>query len=321
MEHITVLKQELVDALKVKPDGIYVDCTGGGGGHAKLVAEQLSDEGKLIVLDRDPYAITLLQQLFAPFGEKVQVNHCAFSQVSSVLEDYAGQVDGIFADIGVSNFQLADGARGFSFRHDGPLDMRMDTSKDQTTAADVVNSWSEENLTTIFREYGEEKFAKGIAKRIVFCRQQDGDITTTKQLADIVAAAIPKKFHGKTNPATKVFQALRIEVNGELDELKTLLAHGYELLKDGGRLVVISFHSLEDRLVKSTFKSWAGKGAGASDQPWAKLPLTEAQRGKHIDIRGKIVRPFPVVPSAAEIADNPKSRSAKMRTVEKLAQH
>lgn len=311
-----MLKDELVDALKVKPDGVYVDCTGGGGGHSLVVAKQLSEAGRLIILDRDPYAIALLQQKFAPFREKVQVIHCAFSQISSKLEAWAGQIDGIFADIGVSNFQLADPARGFSFRLGGPLDMRMDTASELPTAADIVADYSEDELTHIFKVYGEEKFARGIARRICQ-RRLEQPITTTGQLAELVAQAIPKKFHGKTHPATKVFQALRIEVNGELLELKTLLSEGYELLKGGGRLVVISFHSLEDRLVKSTFKGWAGKGAGKGQEPWAKLPLTEAQRSRLIEIRGSIVKPFPVVPSAAEIAANPKSRSAKMRTVEK----
>lgn len=318
MEHITVLKNELITSLNIKPDGVYVDCTGGGGGHAQQILSKLSKDGKLIIFDRDQYALTILKERFSKeiASKNVEIVGSEFSSIRHKITnlDLYGKIDGICADIGVSNFQIADAGRGFSFRNEGPLDMRMDQST-SLTAKDIVNDYSESEIFYIIKTYGEDKFAKNIAKNIVLARAKK-PFENTKELAENVANSIPKKLHGKTNPATKTFQAFRIYINKELEELETLLKDGFELLSSGGRFAIISFHSLEDKIVKKAFKNLEGKNK--SNEVLKRLPISQDSLDQLSGAKAKIIKPFPVKPSLEEISLNPKSRSAVLRTIEKL---
>ena len=247
--HISVLFNELIDYLNVIPDGTYVDCTGGGGGHARLLLHKLSDNGRLIILDRDLEAVSRLKEIFAE-DKRVIIIHSNFADIDkALLSQGIKQVEGIYADFGVSSFQLQSAERGFSFRKDGPIDMRMDTSSGEPVS-EVVNTYSESNLATIIYKYGEERFSRNIAKAIVQ-RRTIKPFTNTLDLAEVVKGAVPKKIHKKgINPATKTFQALRIFVNGELDAVESLMSKIADIIKPKGRFVAISFHSLEDRIVK-----------------------------------------------------------------------
>jgi 16S rRNA (cytosine1402-N4)-methyltransferase len=295
--HLPVLSSEVVQWLDPKPGGRYCDVTVGMGGHARLVLEHSAPDGKLIGMDRDPSALEVARALLQPFGDRVTLVHTRFSQARDVLEQLGMvPVDGFLVDLGVSSPQLDRPERGFSFRYDGPLDMRMDPTTGET-AADLIARVDEDELAQVIRDYGEERHATRVARAIVEA-QRLGPVDTTGKLAALVARALPRHERGK-NPATRTFQALRIAVNQELDELERFLAVATDCLRPGGRLCVIAFHSLEDRIVKRRLRSLAGRdGAGP-----ARLRILT----KHV-----------VVPSRDERSRNPRSRSARLRAAERL---
>lgn len=306
--HISVLYHELIESLNVSANGIYVDCTGGGGGHASLLLEKLSNQGRLIVLDRDIDAVKRLNDKFAE-DSRVSVVHSNFAGIDKALESCnIAKVDGIYADFGVSSFQLQEAERGFSFRKDGPLDMRMDTTCGEPVS-EVVNSYSESNLSTIIYKYGEERFSRQIAAAVVK-RRAVKPFTTTLDFAEVVKSAIPKKFHKKgINPATKTFQAFRIFVNAELDAVESLMSKISSLLKSNGRFAAISFHSLEDRIVKEWLHHYAAPCTCPDSFPVCVC-------GKEPEM--KIITKKPIVPTEKEVHDNPLSRSAKLRVAERI---
>lgn len=307
--HTTVLLEEAVDALMVKPGGTYVDCTFGRGGHSRLILERLGKSGKLIAFDRDPAALTVGQ---AFSDARFCMVHSSFSRMEEVLQQLgADRVDGVLLDLGVSSPQLEEAERGFSFRLEGPLDMRMDTTQGQT-AAEWLASVSDTHLEEVIRNYGEERFAKQIARAVVKARAHQ-PIVTTHQLAAIVAAAMPSRARkSKQNPATRTFQAIRIYLNQELEKLSLVLPQCVEVLKTGGRLVAISFHSLEDRVVKRFMRALSNPDILPKDLP---LRAKEVQLLSHPKLRlvGKAIRP-----SLTEIAVNPRARSAVMRVAERI---
>ena len=302
--HAAVLLEQAVEGLKVRADGAYVDCTFGRGGHSRLILSRLGSRGRLIALDRDPDAV----RAGAEIGdERFSMLHGAFGRLAELLAQ-AGleHVDGILLDLGVSSPQLDDAARGFSFRVDAPLDMRMDTSRG-ITAAQWLARARESEIREVIRNYGEERFAKQIAAAIVAARAR-GPVGTTRQLAALVAEAVPTR-EPRQDPATRAFQAIRIHVNQELEELSLALPQCVELLAPAGRLVVVSFHSLEDRIVKRFLR-----GHARADRLPPRLPVRahELARPK-LRLVGRAV-----TPGAAEIAANPRARSAVMRVAEKL---
>jgi 16S rRNA (cytosine1402-N4)-methyltransferase len=311
--HTSVLLNESVNSLLLKQGDYAFDCTAGAGGHSALMHSTLGDTGQLICMDRDAQAINYLKNKFENEiqAKKIIVIKSPFSKIKqiAVMLDIVGKVSGILADIGVSSPQLDQAERGFSFMKNGPLDMRMDQNTGES-AADVVHSRSERELQMIFQEFGEEKYSRRIAQAIVRERIQT-PILTTQQLSDIIKKAVPPHEQQK-HPATRVFQALRIYVNHELDELKEFLVDSFYILKPKGRLSVITFHSLEDRIVKTFFKD---KGSKSSIDPMFKhLPIMDSD----IKAEGKIIKPFPLLPSEEEILQNVRSRSAKLRVIEKL---
>lgn len=303
-KHIPVLFYETVDALNIKPDGIYVDCTAGGGGHSAAVAEKLTT-GRLISIDQDPEAIATLQKRFED-NPKVTVVHDNFVNIKSVLSNLGIiGVDGVMADLGVSSHQLDTDARGFSFHKDAPLDMRMSMSG--VSAKDIVNNASESELRHIIYTYGEEKFAPSIAKNIVKSRQIK-PIETTFELVDIIKNSMPMKAKRDGHPARKTFQALRIEVNGELDKLSKALDDMFEVLNPSGRLAIITFHSLEDRIVKKRFNTFCEGCTCPAEFPVCVCGKTP---------KGKL--PFKSkAPSVSEVDENFRAHSARLRSVEKL---
>lgn len=304
MGHEAVLVKEVIDNLAIKPDGFYVDATFGCGGHSKEILARLGDKGRLLVIDKDAAAIKIAQGFD---DERMIIRHGSFTQLRQWLEElgWHGKVDGILLDLGVSSPQLDNAERGFSFMHDGPLDMRMDV-RQKISAADLVNTASVEKLADIFYSFGEERYAKRIARAVAEEREHE-PILTTARLAEIVKRAHPRWEKSK-HPATRVFLALRIAVNNELDEVKEVLEQSLEVLSSKGRLSVIAFHSLEDRLVKEFMHKHASGSAVPAGVPirHEELPL----RFKRI---GKAVRA-----SAEEVKRNPRSRSAILRTVEKM---
>lgn len=305
-KHIPVLFNESIEALDIKPDGLYVDCTAGGGGHSGAILDRLSPEGKLVAIDRDPEAIETLRARFEG-RENVCIVNDNFFNIKSILPELSSEgADGILADLGVSSHQLDDAARGFSFHSDAPLDMRMSMSG--MSAADAVNSLSQHELQDIIYRYGEEKFAPRIAAGIVRAREQK-QITTTLELADIVKSSIPAAARREGgHPARRTFQALRIYVNGELDGLGQAVEDMFDSLKVGGRLAIITFHSLEDRTVKQTFASLC---EGCVCPP--EFPVCVCGRKS----RGRL--PIKAVaPGKAELEENPRSRSARLRVIEKI---
>ena len=303
--HVSVLLNEAVDSLNVQKDGIYVDCTAGGGGHSAEIAKHL-DGGTLFALDQDPEAIETLNSRFEK-NENVRVVKTNFENIKDVLsQNGVESADGILADLGVSSHQLDSAERGFSFHNDAPLDMRM--SKEGTTAADLVNSLSERELERIIRVNGEEKFSRSIARAIVREREKKR-IETTLELVDVIKSALPaaaKRNPG--HPARRTFQALRIEVNGELEKLERALDEMFDCLSVGGRLSVITFHSLEDRIVKRKFASFC---VGCTCPP--EFPVCVCGKTP----RGKLVFKSKQ-PTEEEIENNPRSRSARLRSIEKL---
>ncbi len=303
--HVPVLFHETIDALNINPDGVTVDCTAGGGGHSAAVLERLSEKGRLICFDRDPDAIAVLQARFGA-DKRVTVVHENYGSIAAVLSSLAiPAVDSILADLGVSSYQLDEASRGFSFHQDAPLDMRM--SKTGVSAAELVNTLPEDALKKILYEYGEEKFAPRIAAAIVRERQ-NAPILTTLQLAELVSAAYPAAARRGGHPARKTFQALRIEVNGELAELPTAIRYMFHSLKPGGRLAIISFHSLEDRIVKNTFASFT---VGCTCPP--DFPVCVCGKKPQGRLCFK-----PKTAGEQELAENQRSRSAKLRAIEKI---
>ncbi len=302
--HKSVLLNETIESLNIKPDGVYIDGTAGGAGHSKEIAKRLKS-GRLIALDRDPDAVkTATERLSGLPATVVHSNYSAMDEIMSELSINA--VDGVLLDLGVSSWQLDNGERGFSYHKDAPLDMRM--SKAGTTAADLVNTLSVQELTDILRDYGEEKFAYKIANNIVRARE-NAPIETTLQLAEIISNSVPAKAKRDGHPARKTFQALRIAVNSEFSDEEKGIRAAFELLKPGGRLSVITFHSLEDRLVKHLFASFC---EGCTCPP--DLPVCVCGKKP----RAKLVFRKPVCPSQDELNDNPRSRSAKLRSIEKI---
>ena len=305
--HVTVLLQEAVDALRIKPGGIYIDGTFGSGGHSRLILEKLGKSGRLIAFDKDMSAVTKGQSIK---NTNFHITHSRFSRIKQELQELGVcQVDGVLLDLGVSSLQLEDTSRGFSFRLNGPLDMRMDTSQGRT-ATEWIASVSEKHLREVIKNYGEERFAKQIARAVVATRSQQ-PINTTLQLAEIVAKAIrPGKQN--QNPATRTFQAIRIYLNQELEELSLSLPQCVELLNPGGRLVIISFHSLEDRIVKRFMRAAAKPGLLPRRLPIRNKEMQNFHPQK-LRLVGKAVRP-----RENEVAVNPRARSAVMRVAERV---
>ena len=307
--HITVLLNEAVDALAIKPDGVYVDATYGRGGHSRAILERLGADGRLIAIDRDPRAVAAGQSL-AKQDKRFSLHHVAMSELGEVLEEVSGSrkqvLDGLLADLGVSSPQLNEQDRGFSFRFDGPLDMRMDTTRGETVEA-WLNRAEEQEIGEVIWRYGEERFARQIARAVIAARVI-GRIRTTRELAELVGKTVRTREPGQ-HPATRTFQALRIFINQELEEIERVLPQAMDGLRTGGRLVVIAFHSLEDRIVKRFLQN-----AAKADHLPSKLPIRANEvNDATLRIIGK-----PVRAADAEVAANPRARSAIMRTAEKL---
>ena len=307
--HTSVLLYETVDSLNIRPDGIYVDGTLGGGGHASLVLSRLGEGGRLIGLDQDADAIAAATERLKPYGDRVTVIRTNYENIKEALASLGiAKVDGIYLDLGVSSYQLDTAERGFTYREDdAPLDMRMDQRRSET-AKDIVNGYSEMELYRIIRDYGEDRFAKNIAKHIVKARQEK-EIETAGELTEIIRAAIPAKIRATGgHPAKRTFQAIRIELNRELQVLENSIDTMIELLNPGGRLSVITFHSLEDRIVKNRFR--------INENPCTCPPeFLVCMCGKKS--RGRVVTRKPILPSDEELSANKRSKSAKLRVFEK----
>lgn len=307
-EHKSVLLYETVDSLNIKPDGIYVDGTLGGGGHAYEVCSRLGKHGRLIGIDQDADAIAAATKRLEPFADKVTVVRSNYENIASVLHDLGiEKVDGIYLDLGVSSYQLDTASRGFTYREDAPLDMRMDQRNTQT-AADIVNTYSETELYHIIRDYGEDRFAKNIAKHIVQ-RRQEKPYETTGELIETIKVAIPAKIRATGgHPAKRTFQAIRIELNHELDVLNRSIDTMIDLLNPGGRLSIITFHSLEDRIVKKRFRD--------NENPCIcppEFPVCMCGRKS----KGTVITRKPIVPGEEELEYNKRSKSSKLRVFER----
>lgn len=307
-EHIPVLYNEVMETLDIKPDGIYVDGTVGGGGHSSGICERLSEKGTLIAVDRDQDALDAAQKRLAEYKCNKKFIHTNYSDYEAIAEAAGGKVNGILLDLGVSSFQLDNAERGFSYMQDAPMDMRMN-EEDSFTAYDVVNTYSEKELTRVIREYGEEKWASRISQFIVRARNES-PISTTGQLTDIIKAAIPARARRTgPHPAKRTFQAIRIEVNDELGHLREAVQKLPDLLESGGRIAIITFHSLEDRIVKTEFDRRLDPCTCPKEFPVCVC-------GKVADVR-KVTRK-PLTASEEELENNPRARSAKLRVIEKL---
>ena len=306
--HISVLLEECLEGLNIKPDGIYVDGTLGGAGHSSRIAAELTT-GMLIGIDRDPVALKAAGERLAPFGERVKLVHANFSEVAQVLQELnLSGMDGMLMDLGVSSPQLDDGQRGFSYMADAPLDMRMN-GNDPFNAAQLVNTWSQAELKRILYDYGEERYAPQIAAAICRRREQK-PIETTLELVDIIRSAMPPAaLREKQHPAKRSFQAIRIAVNDELSAVEKVMGDAIRLLKPGGRLAVITFHSLEDRIVKNAMAE-AAKGCTCPPS----FPVCVCGKKPLV----KIISRKPITASEEELEQNPRSRSAKLRVCEKL---
>lgn len=304
--HITVMLNEAVEALVTDPDGFYIDGTFGRGGHSSLILSKLSEKGRLLGIDKDPMAIAEAQRRFGD-DPRFSIEHGAFSEIESFVakRDLVGQVTGVLLDLGVSSPQLDDPSRGFSFQYDGPLDMRMNTTSGES-AAEWINRASESEIADVLFHYGEERFSRRMAKAVVAERQKS-PIMSTARLASIITDANPRWEKGK-NPATRAFQGIRIHINRELDEIETCLDQTLELLAPQGRMVVISFHSLEDRIVKRFIRRHV---KGDEHLP-SGVPFTQSMLNQRLKGLGKAIKA-----SAAEVDANPRSRSAVMRVAEK----
>ena len=308
-KHISVLLDETIEGLDIKPDGIYMDGTMGGAGHGYEVCKRLEPNGRYIGIDRDEAAIAAGKQRLSEFEDKVSIVRGNYSSASAILKELnIEKVDGIMLDLGVSSHQLDVAERGFSYMADAPLDMRMD-KRQERTAYDIVNGYSERELARIIREYGEDKFAQNIAKHIVAMRQEK-PIETTGELNEAIRAAIPMKIQ-KTlgHPSKRTFQAIRIELNEELEELRTALESMIDLLKPGGRFCIITFHSLEDRMVKTMFKQ---EESPCTCPP--EFPVCVCGKKPRV----KIITKKPILPSETEQEINSRARSAKLRVLERI---
>ncbi|MFD0869854.1 S-adenosyl-methyltransferase MraW [Chlamydia abortus] len=313
--HITVLLEEAVEGLHIKPDGIYVDCTLGGAGHSELIASRLGPQGRLIAFDQDDQAILHARKRLERYEDKLTIVKSNFRHLREVLSGLAvpmngdnPQVDGILFDLGVSSPQLDEADRGFSYNQDAELDMRMDKSS-ELTAKDIVNGWSESEIARILFEYGEEKFSRRIAARIVQAREKE-PIRTTSQLAELIKEGIPAAARRTgPHPAKRSFQALRIAVNDELGAFRDALEQAVDCLAPGGRISVITFHSLEDRICKQWFAQLTNRCTCPPD-----LPVCVCHREPVV----RLVHRKPVLPSEEELANNPRARSAKLRVAEKI---
>ena len=308
-QHYSVLLNETIEQLDIKENGIYVDGTLGGGGHASAVLQRLGETGRLIGIDQDAAAIEAAGDRLAPFGDKVTIVRSNYSAMPQVLADLGIYgVDGIVLDLGVSSYQLDTVERGFTYREDTVLDMRMD-QRQTKTARDIVNDYTETELFHMIRDYGEDKFARNIAKHIVMAREKK-PIETTGELNDIIRAAIPAKVRAKGgHPSKKTYQAIRIELNHELDVLKNTLDQMIDLLNDHGRICVITFHSLEDRIVKNIFNT--------NERPCTSPPsFPVCVCGKKS--KGRVITRKPILPSEEELEVNSRSKSAKLRVFERI---
>ena len=306
--HYSVLLSECMEGLDIDPCGVYVDGTAGGAGHSSEIAKRLS-QGKLIAIDQDETAVAVATQRLNAFGKNTVVVRNNFCQIASVCKELGiDGIDGVLLDLGVSSYQLDTAERGFSYSADAPLDMRMDNRK-TLTAYDVVNSYSEQAIKKILFDYGEERFAPQIAAAIVKTREKE-PIKTTAQLSNIIKYAIPSVAReGGHHPAKRSFQAIRIEVNGELDVIEPAIRDAVALLNKGGRMAIITFHSLEDRIVKQTFASLASGCTCPKD-----FPICVCGNKPKV----KIITKKPILPSKEELEENPRSRSAKLRVIEKI---
>lgn len=302
--HVPVMLHEVLDDLAVRPDGIYLDGTAGGGGHSSAIAARLTEGGRLFAMDQDPDAIAEAGKRLS--GLPAELIHANFTEMGHVLEARGLKADGILLDLGVSSHELDEDARGFSYHRDAPLDMRM--SQEGRTAADLVNTLPEAELSRIIIQYGEEKFARQIASQIAAARQIK-PIETTLELAELIKKAVPAKVRRDKNPCKKTFQAVRIAVNDELNCLSSALDTAFASLKQGGRLVILTFHSLEDRMVKQAFAKWSQGCICPPEFPVCVCGHKPA---------GKPVHRKPLTASPEELAANPRSKSAKLRAIEKL---
>ena len=306
--HVSVLLDEVIEGLNIKPDGIYVDGTLGGAGHSSEVAKRLTEGGRLIGIDRDESAIAAASKRLEPYKDRVTIVRDNYLNTLDILEELGiDRIDGMLLDLGVSSYQFDEGERGFSYREDAPLDMRMD-QRDELTAFTVVNEYTENELFRLIRDYGEDQFAKNIAKHIVRNRAVK-PIETTLELAEIIKAAIPAKLREKGHPAKKTFQAIRIEVNSELDILKNSINGLIDVLKPGGRLCIISFHSLEDKIVKNAFRT--------AENPCIcpkEFPVCVCGRKS----KGRVVTRKAITASEGELENNNRAHSAKLRIFERI---
>lgn len=306
--HKSIMLEEVIESLAIKPNGIYVDGTLGGAGHSSEIAKRLGPEGRLIGIDQDGEAIAAATKRLEPYRDRVTIVRSNYAQMCQVLKELGiSKVDGILLDLGVSSYQLDEASRGFTYREDVPLDMRMD-QRNPKTAADIVNEYSEMELYRMIRDYGEDRFAKNIAKHIVRAREKK-PIETTGELCEIIKAAIPAKMRAGTgHPAKQTFQALRIELNHELDVLTQSIDGMIDRLAPGGRLCIITFHSLEDRIVKTRFRT--------NENPCICPPGFPVCVCGRIS-KGKVITRKPIIPSEQEMEENSRSKSAKLRVFEK----
>lgn len=306
--HKSIMLEEVIESLAIKPNGIYVDGTLGGAGHSSEIAKRLGPEGRLIGIDQDGEAIAAATKRLEPYKDRVTIVRSNYAQMCQVLKELGiSKVDGILLDLGVSSYQLDEASRGFTYREDVPLDMRMD-QRNPKTAADIVNEYSEMELYRMIRDYGEDRFAKNIAKHIVRAREKK-PIETTGELCEIIKAAIPAKMRAGTgHPAKQTFQALRIELNHELDVLTQSIDGMIDRLAPGGRLCIITFHSLEDRIVKTRFRT--------NENPCICPPGFPVCVCGRIS-KGKVITRKPIIPSEQEMEENSRSKSAKLRVFEK----
>ena len=307
--HVSVLLDECIESLNIKPDGVYVDCTMGGAGHSKEIVRRLSSKGLFIGFDQDKNAIETAKERLKDYSDRVRFIHSNFENIKEELEKIGVyKIDGVLADLGVSSHQLDEKDRGFSYMQDAPLDMRMDVRKD-FSAYDVVNTYSEEELARIIKEYGEDNWAKRIAKFIVEKREEK-EIETTGELVDIIKSAIPKKARiDGPHPAKRTFQAIRIEVNNELSVINKMIQDAVSIMDKGGRICIITFHSLEDRIVKNEFKELA---LDCVCPPH--FLMCQCDKKSLV----KVITRKPILPSEEEINENPRSRSAKLRVAERI---
>lgn len=307
--HYSVMLAETVDSLNIKPGGVYVDCTLGGAGHSARILEKMGGDGKLVGIDRDEYAIQKASQRLEKYKDNILLIKGNFCDAPELLsENGINKINGVVADLGVSSFQLDNADRGFSYMHDAPLDMRM-SRQDKLSAYDVVNGYEEKELSRIINLYGEERFASKIAYNICRTREKQ-PIKTTAELAEVVKNSIPAKNRADgPHPAKRTFQAIRIEVNGELDVIDKMILGLFPMLESGGRMAVITFHSLEDRIVKHTFAELA-KGCECPPD----FPVCVCGKKP----QGVVVTKKPILPSEQELEENPRSRSAKLRVCEKI---